>query len=107
MRVENRKGYELELGSESRKFFLKVLFEPFEIWVDFAGIPASAFLCAMFDGTEIMKSKVGSEGQYERTFVNIEWIINEWDADKEIIEAIKKRKQKIIDELPEMKEKYK
>lgn len=99
-------GCEIELGNEKRKFFIKVVFEPFEIWIDFRGIPKTAFLCAMFDSIPMIRAKCGEEKDEERFFAKIDWFIDEWGGDKEIIEAMKTRKQMIIDDLPNLKEKY-
>jgi hypothetical protein len=101
-----KEGIELEIGYKKRKIFIKVGFSPFEIWVDFHGLPQSAFLCAMCDAVPMIESKCGDKGKINRTFVNIEWVINEWGGDEEIIEAVKKRKQMILDDLPTLKQKY-
>lgn len=106
MQVEKGNGCEIELGNKKRKFFLKVFFDPLEIWVDLSGLPNDATLCALCDGISFIEGKVGSKGQYTRRFVNIEWIINQWGGDKEIVEAVKKRKQKIIEDIPNLMEKY-
>ena len=34
------------------------------------------------------------------------WVINEWGGNKELVAAIKKRKQMILDDLDRLKEKY-
>jgi len=101
-----KNGYELELGRSNRKFFLKVYIDPLEIWVDFKAVPDTAYLCALHDAIPIMQATVGKSRKIKRSFVNIEWLINEWGGDKDIIEAIKRRKQRIIDDLPRLKEKY-
>lgn len=97
---------EIELGNKTRKIFCKVKFEPFEIWIDFKGLPITAFLCAVCDGVPLMEAKCGAREKLKRCFVNIEWCINEWGGDKEVVNALKKRKQIIIDDLPRLKEKY-
>ncbi len=100
-------GCEIELGDETMKFFIKIFFDPFEIFIDFKGIPETAFLCAMFDGTTIIRAKCGEdEKEEERYFANIDWFINDWGGDEEIVSALKIRKQIIIDDLPNLKSKY-
>lgn len=106
MEVIKGSGCEIELGNKKRKFFVKVYFEPFEIWVDLQGLPNTAFLCAMCDGISLLECEVGDKGKEKRLFINIEWAINEWGGDSEIVDALKKRKQMIIDDLPRLKEKY-
>lgn len=109
MQEIRKEGIELEIIHKEKqdvKFFIKLYFSPFEIWVDFKGLPQTAFLCALCDGVPFIQSKCGDKGKEERIFVNIEWVINEWGGDREIIEAIKKRKQMILDDLPKLKEKY-
>lgn len=98
---------EIELGSGNNKVFLKIHFEPLEIWIDTKALGPTGMLCAMCDGTPFLQSQCGSSKRgLLRFFVNIEWAINEWGGETEIVEALKVRKQMIIDDLPRLKEKY-
>ena len=106
MEEEKSGGCEIEIGNKKRRIFLKVYFDPLEIWIDLKGLPATAFLCALCDGIPLIQSKVGAKGKQERTFANIEWAINDWGGDQQIIDALKKRKQMILDDLPRLQEKY-
>lgn len=96
-------GIEIELGKGKRKFYIKVFFDPFAIWIDFQGLPEIAFLCACHEGTPIMNAKLVKEDE-ERLFVNIEWCIDFWRSDKKMLTALKKRKKMIMDEMPVYKE---
>jgi len=103
----NKSGCEIELGNEKLKIFLKVFFDPVEIWIDTMGLPKVAFLCAMHDGTDCISSICGEEGEeQERWFLPIEWVINGWGGDEQIVNAIKKRKELILNDLENLKEKY-
>lgn len=104
--MEEVKHLELELGKGKNKLFIKIDLDPFRIWVDTRGFPQTAFLCALCDAADIAISKCGEKGKIERQFFDIEWVINEWGGDKEIVEAVKKRKYMILDKLPKLKEKY-
>ncbi|HUU86567.1 MAG TPA: hypothetical protein VMX17_02290 [Candidatus Glassbacteria bacterium] len=97
---------EIELGDEERKFFVLLDLDTEDIYIDFEGLPITACLCASFDSTPVISAKVGENGDLERTFVNVEWVINDWGGDKEIVEAIKIRKKMILDDLDKFKEEY-
>jgi hypothetical protein len=99
-------GCEIELGNRKRKIFVKIYFDQLEIWIDLKGLPTTALLCALCDGTPFIEGKVGAKGKEIRTFVNVEWAINDWGGDQEIVDDIKKIKQMILDDLPRLKEKY-
>ncbi len=99
-------GCEIELGNETRRIFMKVDFDPFRIWIDTEGLPHEALLCAMHDGTDIIQAECGDEGNIKRFFIDIEWAINEWGGDEELVNALKNRRQMTIDDLPRLKEKY-
>lgn len=97
--------YEMEFGNKNRKFFVKVTFEPFKMYVDLKGLPPTALLCAICDGVPFLISKCGPSGKTVRNFVDSDWIINDWGGDKELVAAVKKRKEMILAELPIIKEK--
>lgn len=97
---------EIELGKCNRKFFLWVDLDTKQIKVDFKALPDTAFLCALCDGIALSQSKCGKNHNLIRTFVDIDWVINEWGGDEEIVKAVKKRKQMILDDLPRLREKY-
>ncbi len=105
-KIEKGTSCEIELGNKKRKIFLKVFFDPFEIWIDTKGLPQEAFVCMLCDATPMFESECGSKSNLKRIFVNIEWAINDWGGDQEIVDALKKRKQMIIDDLPRLKQKY-
>lgn len=103
------KGCEIEIGhkkNKKKRIFLLVHFDPLEIWIDTAGLPESASLCAMGDAMPFKRAKVGENGTITRYFVNIEWAINEWGGPKELVDALKRRKELTLEELPELKKKY-
>jgi len=105
--MNDNNGCEIELGDpEKLLLFLYIKFEPLKIWVDTKGLPLTAVLCASFDGTEFMTATVGEKGDIERCFLDIDWVINDWGGDAELVKALKRRKQITLDELPELKAKY-
>lgn len=95
---------EQELGKGKRRIFLLIYPHEEEIWIDFKGLPYSAFLCAMCDGTPLKQASVGAKKKQERTFCNIEWALTEWGGDKVLVEAIKTRKSKILEKIQEYKQ---
>lgn len=97
---------EIEIGDEKRKIYLKIDDEE-DIWIDLHGLPESAVLCALFDGGPMFTDEVGDESSDERrSFVRMEWAINDWGGDKEFVEALKKRREMTLKDLPRLKEKY-
>lgn len=111
MNNENRKSIEVEFKVDKRgkKIFLKLFFDPDEIWLDTNAIPQSALLCACHDGQSIIISKCGDDKSKlkERYFLNIKWCINEWRASNEIVEALKGLKKRILKDFPNLKEEHK
>ncbi len=101
-------GCEIEIGDKKKKkkVFLLLEFDPVQIWIDISGLPPSAYLCACIDGTPFKKAKVGENGNITRYFVNIEWAINEWGGPKDIVNALKNRKEMTMQELPGLIKKY-
>lgn len=97
---------ELEFGEKRKKLFLKIDLNTEEIWVDINYFPFTCFLCAMCDGISYLSSKCGSKGQYDRVLLPIEWLINDWGGPKEIVQALKIRKDKTLSEIPRLREKY-
>lgn len=98
---------ELEYGKGRRKTYLSVDLETEEILVDISLFPPTCFLCACFDGIGMHRIKVGEKGKSERTFLNIKWLIEEWGGPKELVEAMKVRREKVINDIPALREKYK
>lgn len=96
---------EIELGNENKRIFLLIDGEE-RMWVDTSGLPNSAFLCAMFDGVEVMTATVGEKNPSSRQFLSMDWCVNEWGGDKQLVEALKKRRQMTLDEMPRIREKY-
>lgn len=97
---------ELQYGTNKLKQFIHIDLRDDSIWVDTLFLPDSAFLCALCDGTPLRRGKCGKSGRIYRTLVNIDWVINEWGGDKEIVDLVKQRKEQLMHELPELKEKY-
>ena len=97
---------EIEIGDEKRKIFMLIYKLDESFWIDFQGLPNSAFLCALIDGQEMIQSVVGEKDEEVRTFIDMEWAINDWGGDKEIVEALKKRKQMTLDDMPRLRKKY-
>lgn len=96
-------GIEIELGKAGRKFYLKVFFEPVQIWIDFQGLPELAFLCACHDGAPILTAKLVKVDE-ERLFVNMDWCLDFYKTDKKMFAALNKRRQMIIDDIPTYKD---
>ena len=102
---EEKPHIEIELGDDKRKIYL-IIDKDEKIWVDLKGLPSDAELCMLFDGGPIIVTPVGEARKEKRTFVPIEWAITDWGGDDEIVEALKKRKQMTLEELPRLKKKY-
>jgi len=100
----SRPCIEMEIG-KSRKVFLKIFFDPDEIWVDTHGLGQSAEFCALIDCTPILMAKCGVRQKTRRTFVNINWAIDEWGGPKDLVEALKKRREITLKQMPELKKK--
>jgi len=96
---------EIELENEGKSFFLKVFFNPTEIFVDTQALTKTAFLCAACDGIASLQSPCGENNDIVRYFLPIDWVIDEWGGNKEIVEAVKKRKQMILDDIENLKRK--
>lgn len=97
---------EIEIEYKKEKIFLIFDLKEAKLWIDTQGLPQSAFFCAMFDGV-IAQANVGDKGQYDRYFLPIDWCINEWGGNKDIIKGLKKRKKMEFDKLEEYRKKYK
>lgn len=99
---------EIQLGSPRKRIFLNINLETQEIWVDTKGLPLTAMLCAMLDGTPMLEGNCGSgKKQVKRQFLPIEWCINEWGGSKNMVEALKITMEKALARIPEYIEKYK
>ncbi len=105
LKQKNQEYIELEYKTGRGKHFIHIDLENDSIWVDLKYFPQSTFLCAMCDGTPIRWTKCGLRKQ-ERTFVNIDWLIEDWGGDKRLVDLIKNRKDKILSSLPDLKIKY-
>ena len=101
-----QKGCEIELIKEGQSIFLKIFFEPDSIWVDTSALPHSAYLCACFDGQSLIESECGETELDTRQFLNMDWLLNEWNGDPEIVAALEFQKANLEKELPRLKEKY-
>lgn len=103
----SKKSVEIEMSQGNIKAFIKLFFDPLEIWIDFNGLPKEAFLCAGHDNETILKSYCGANGDLERFFVRSDWVINEWGGDKEIVNAIKSKVNGLKEKAPMIYEKHK
>jgi len=97
---------EIELGTENRPFFVLLSYNPFEMYVDLSVLPQAATLCLLADGCGVLNAMCGEDKNIQRRFVNSNWVINEWGGDKELVNAIKKSKQRLLDDLPDLMKKY-
>jgi hypothetical protein len=98
---------EIEFGKGKSKLFIIVFFDPVEIWVDTKALPPASSICALCDGIPILQSECGEKKPYhKRTFVNMEWVINDWKGPEDLIEVIKSKRDKILEDLPLLREKY-
>ena len=89
-----------------RKYFIAINLKDDSIWMDMMLLPQTAFLCALVDGTPMFTNKCGKSGRIHRTFVNIDWVINEWGGNEETVQATKQRKEIIIQQLPALREEF-
>lgn len=99
MSKDDSEFIEYEIGEKRNKIYVLGNLENDEIWVDFNALPKSAFLCALCDCPSLLQAKCGEHGRKKRTFVSIEWAINEWGGPKEIVEALQKRKKMTLQDL--------
>ena len=90
---------EYELGKEENKIFLLANVDTDEIWIDLEALPRVAIICALCDGTPVLDAECGEHGDIPRSFVNIVWAIHEWGGPKDIVEALQKREQMILEDL--------
>ncbi len=102
----SKDSIEIEIGKGKRKFFILIHVDPISIWIDTKSLPQTAFLCALCDSIPFLEAEVGPKKKEKRIFFNIEWAINDWGGDKELVNALKIRKQKILDDIPNLREKY-
>lgn len=98
-----REFVEHELSNKKMKLFLLIYPHEAEIYVDTKALPQSAILCAMCDGISFLMAKVGSKKKQERSFIPIDWIIKEWGGPKDLVSAIERRKQILMDDMERMK----
>lgn len=89
---------EMEHWSEDHKLVTYSMYDPKEkgIWIDITYFPTTCLLCALFDGTPYMKAAVGDSQDDERVFLPMDWLLEEWGGEKEIIAALKIAKPKIL-----------
>lgn len=100
---DQREYIEREISGKGGKIFLIIYPHEDEIFVDIKALPDSAILCAMCDAISFVIAKVGSKKKKERSFVSIDWVINDWGGYKELVESFRKCKQLIMDDMPRMK----
>lgn len=99
---------EIENIRGKKKLYQLVNIKTHEIWVNITMLPRTAILCALFDGVTSMKAKVGTKKKEERIFLNLDWCINDWGCkDKELLDLMKSSREKLVAEIPALKEKYK
>lgn len=97
---------EVEYKNEHGVFFLKINLKTEEIWVDTKALPDTALLCASHDAQMAKVFKCGDDEEYERTFLNMEWLINEWGAKGEILEKLIQVRDYNKKQIPMLREKY-
>lgn len=97
---------EIEMGDTNRTFFLRIQLSDDSIWIDTKGLPEAVLLCAMHDGKEAYLGQCGDRSQYQRVFLPANWVINEWDGDKELINTIQARIDELKADLPKLKLKH-
>lgn len=73
-----------------------------KMWVDCGALPDSAFLCACHDGCKTLRSKTESGASH--MFLEMDWVINEWGGYPDLVKAIKDQRDRIIKELPNIRE---
>lgn len=97
---------ELEYRNGKVTSYVYVDIDSKEILVDISLFPKSCFFYASYDGIECWLMKVGEEAEEQRIFLDIEWLINKWNGPKDIVEALKINKEKVLAEIPNLREKY-
>ena len=101
---DNRQFVETELKIKKNKIYLITFPHEEEIFIDTRALPKSALLCAMCDGISCFCANVGPQKRkQERCFIPIDWAINDWGGPKELVDAMKKRRQIMMDDMEHMR----
>lgn len=100
------KWCEIELSKGKRKLFLHVQFEPKHFFIDVTSLGPTALLCGACDGVPMYEASCGATGKIKRLFVSLDWACDEWGGPKEVEEALKKRREMLNEEYPNLYEKY-
>lgn len=96
------------LSSKRNKIHFQVDTEARKVYVEINSLPFDMLLCCMLDGVDMFQSEVGlTKKKKKKCFIPVDWIIDEWGGDKEIVEAFKIRRQMELDKIPYYQEKYK
>ena len=102
--MKNRDVIQLEFSVshlENLKLYIMIDQEE-KIWVDTQGLPEIAVLCAMHDNKPMMMATIrDKEEEEKRRFLEIDWVIDEWGEDEELIEGLRKKKKMVLDNLPD------
>ena len=94
---------ELRVNKKNLTVYLKVFPFTEEIWVDFYGLPSSAVFWAMSHRLPFLECVVGEDEKEKRYFVNIDWVINDWDGPPEFIDKLIEYKENIVSRFDEFR----
>ena len=96
---------EIEKKHKNRKLFILMGYESSLLFIDTKVLSPAMQLCMICDGEPLISHKVGSKGQFDRSFIDIDWVINEWGGDEKVIGQFKLLKEKYLKEgLPKARE---
>lgn len=75
--------------------------------MDTDSLPPEAYYCAAHDGAPLLEAEVGPDDNLQtKQFLNMDWLINSWGAEQEIIDVLVFEKFNIMEDVPRLVEKY-
>ena len=101
--TEDDENFLIQIKLQGVNFYVMVENVTEKMFVDVGALPLSAFLCAGHDGVD-MFSVVPEHETEPHDFLPMEWVINDWGGYPDLIEAIKGQRDRIIKELPKIRE---
>ena len=102
---ENRLHGEVLFKNEFSKFYFKLFFKPFEIWIDVDGLPNEIRLAAMLDYTPFMMCRLADDTQ--ELFVNVSWVIESMKTThQDYIRILERRRNEVLTQMAELIKKH-
>lgn len=105
MKKDGREFIERQFNKGNKLLFIIIYPHEGEIYLDTKCLPNSAMLCAMCDGISFLQCKVGEKTHLERTFVSLDWAVNDWGGPSDIVDILKKVQENQIRDMEDLKTK--